>query len=62
MLRLILAEILEGSFVGPDWMNRYQMVMVHFPEQIPGSPEPPTFSSDSSVEIVSEFQNDEFLA
>jgi hypothetical protein len=53
MLRVLLAAILDGSFVRPEWMNRFEMEMVHFPERgIPSLPEPPTFSDDSSASIV----------
>ena len=64
MLRVILAAILEGRFVGPDWMNRYQMAMVHFPEQTPGLPEPPTFSGEASylnLDLSDNMQTEEFV-
>ena len=52
MLRVILAAIKEGRFVGPDWMNPFELQMAHYPEQIPNLPEPPTFSSDTSMPVT----------
>ena len=58
MLRVLLAAIQEGTFIGPDWMNPYELRMVHFPEAgIPNLPEPPTFSNDDMTE---QMQTDEF--
>ena len=54
MLHVLLAAIQEDRFIGPDWMSRFEMQIVHFPDQIPNLPEPPTFSSDSTVSILPE--------
>jgi hypothetical protein len=63
MLRVLLAAILDGSFVRPEWMSSFEMEMIHFPERgIPrfqSLPEPPTFSDDSSI-LTDTMQTDDF--